>query len=68
MHIDGLPAHMSVKMPEPLETGVTESCELLCGCWDLNPGPLGEQPMLGRKPLSHLASLPLIFILILLCL
>ena len=26
-------------------TGVTESCELPCGCWDLNPGPLEEQPV-----------------------
>ena len=21
---------------------VTDSCELLCGCWELNPGPLEE--------------------------
>jgi hypothetical protein len=21
-------------------------CELLCACWDLNPGPLEEQPVL----------------------
>ena len=25
------------------ETGVTESCELPCGCWESNPGPLKEQ-------------------------
>lgn len=24
--------------------GVSDSCELLCGCWELNPGPLVEQP------------------------
>ena len=27
-------------------TGVTDSCELPCGCWELNPGPLEEQPVL----------------------
>ena len=26
--------------------GVTDSCELPCGCWELNPGPLVEQPVL----------------------
>ena len=24
-------------------TRVTNSCELPCGCWELNPGPLQEQ-------------------------
>jgi hypothetical protein len=28
------------------ETGATETCELACGCWKLNPGPLEEQPVL----------------------
>ena len=27
-------------------TGVTDSCELPCGCWELNLCPLGEQPAL----------------------
>lgn len=27
-------------------TGVTGSCELLCECWELNPGPVEEQPVL----------------------
>ena len=27
-------------------TGVTDSCELPCGCWELNPGPLEEQSVL----------------------
>jgi hypothetical protein len=27
-------------------TGVIDSCELPCGCWEVNPGPLEEQPML----------------------
>ena len=26
-------------------TRITDSCELPCGCWDLNIGPLEEQPM-----------------------
>ena len=26
-------------------TGDTDSCELTCGCWELNPGPLKEQPV-----------------------
>jgi len=27
-------------------TGVTDSCELPCECWELNPSPLEEQPVL----------------------
>ena len=27
-------------------TGVTDSCELPYGCWELNSGPLEEQPVL----------------------
>jgi hypothetical protein len=27
-------------------TGVTDRCELPCGCWELSPGPLEEQPVL----------------------
>ena len=27
-------------------TAVTDSCELLCWCWALNPGPLEEEPVL----------------------
>ena len=26
-------------------TGVIDSCELSYGCWELNPGPLEEQPV-----------------------
>jgi hypothetical protein len=29
-----------------LETGVTDSCELPCGCWETNPGSLEEQKVL----------------------
>jgi hypothetical protein len=28
------------------ESRVTDACESLCGCWELNPGPLQEQPVL----------------------
>jgi hypothetical protein len=27
-------------------TGVADRCELPCGCWELNSGPLEEQPVL----------------------
>jgi hypothetical protein len=27
-------------------TGVVNGCEPVCGCWELNPGPLQEQPVL----------------------
>lgn len=27
-------------------TGVTDGWELPCGCWDMNPDPLQEQPVL----------------------
>ena len=27
-------------------TGATDSCELPCGCWELNLGPPREQPVL----------------------
>ena len=34
-------------------TGVTDSCELLCGCWSLNLGPLQEkQVLLTAEPSS----------------
>lgn len=33
-------------------TGVRDSHVLSCGCWDLNPGPLTEQPvLLATQPL-----------------
>ena len=28
------------------ETAVTDTCELPCGCWELSPGPLDQQPVL----------------------
>ena len=27
-------------------TGIKDSCKSQCGCWESNPGPLGEQYML----------------------
>lgn len=29
-----------------LEIGITDGCELLCGCWELNLGSLECKPML----------------------
>ena len=40
-------------------TGVTNSCEMSCGCWELNPDPLVKQPVflashrVARKDLGH---------------
>jgi len=31
---------------ESLRTGFIDNCELLCGFWDLKPGPLEEQPVI----------------------
>jgi hypothetical protein len=38
-------------------TGVTDNCELLCGCWELNSAPLEEQPVLLTAEPSSLQSL-----------
>lgn len=35
-----------------LGTEITGSCELLCGCWKLNLGPLEEQPVILTDKLS----------------
>lgn len=29
----------------PFRTGVADGCELSCGHWELNPGPLNKQPV-----------------------
>jgi hypothetical protein len=39
-------------------TGVRNNCELSCGCWELYPGPLEEQPVFltaepSLQPLNH---------------
>lgn len=36
---------IGVRVSGPLGTGVTDSCELPCGYWELNPSPLEEQPV-----------------------
>ena len=33
-------------------TGITDGCELPCGRWELNPGPLEEQAVLLTTELS----------------
>ena len=42
-------------------TGVTDSCELPCGCWGLNPGPLEEQPVVLTAEPSLQLDLNLFF-------
>ena len=39
------------------DLGVTDSCELPCGCWELNPGPLEKQSMLRSTEPSLQPSL-----------
>jgi len=46
MGISVLPACMSGEGVRASGTGVIDSCELPCGCWDLNLGLLEEQPAL----------------------
>ena len=41
------PSCMSVKVSDPPETRLTDKCELPCGCWELNLGPLGEREVLS---------------------
>lgn len=49
MVIGVLPAYMSVS--DSPGTGITNSSVLSCGCWELNPVPLEEQPVLSTtKP------------------
>ncbi|KAL6040702.1 hypothetical protein STEG23_006982, partial [Scotinomys teguina] len=38
-------------------TGVTDSCELLYGCWELNPGPLQEQDISSHPSLHSPSTL-----------
>ena len=39
-----------------LHPGVRDNCRLLCGCWELNPGPLEEHAVLlnAQPPLQPL--------------
>jgi hypothetical protein len=40
------------------EAGVTDHCELPCGCWESNPGYL-QEPHLGHLSLHPQVSTPL---------
>lgn len=53
--------HIHISYSETPEEGVeshgarvTVSCELLCGCWKLNPGPLEKKPALCKLSLLSL--------------
>lgn len=39
--------HMLEEGVRSPETGVTESCDLLCECWGVNPGSLERQPVIS---------------------
>jgi hypothetical protein len=45
MCIGVLPAGMFEGARSP-RIGATDSCELSCRCWELNPSPMEEQPEL----------------------
>lgn len=38
---------------DPLELELTGNCELPCMCWELNLGPLEEQPVYSTMELSQ---------------
>ena len=40
-----LPVFMPVSQERAPDL-ITDACEPPCGCWELNSGPLGEQPVL----------------------
>ena len=48
--------HVYLQRPEEGDrspgTRVMDSCEIPCGCWELNPGLLEEQPVLLTFELS----------------
>jgi len=46
MCIGVLLVYMSVRGCWIQELELTDGCEPPCGCWELNPGPLEEQPVL----------------------
>ena len=46
-------------------TGVTDSCELPCGCWELNPGALEEQAvLLTTEPSLQLIVFSFVFVFV----
>ena len=53
MCIGALPVCISEGVRSP-RTEATDRCELPRGCWELNPGPLEEQPVfLTTEPSVH---------------
>lgn len=52
MHVQNLQeSEEGIRSPRP---GATYGCELPYGCWEQNPGPLDEQPVLSNA--EHLSS------------
>lgn len=43
---------VGVKVSRTLTISAKDCCELLCGCWECNPGSLDEQPVLLAPELS----------------
>lgn len=43
---------------DPAGAGVTDGCEMPCGCLELNPVLLQEQSVFLTDLLSHLSTLP----------
>jgi hypothetical protein len=54
MRIDVLPAYLYCEGVISPGTGVSDSCELPCGCRELNPGPSGR----ADGALTHQAISP----------
>jgi hypothetical protein len=46
LHLCAVPAEAKREHLGSLGTGVTVSCKLLCGCWELNLDPLQEPQVL----------------------
>jgi hypothetical protein len=43
----------SLRLHNSPVTGVTDNCELQCGCWESNLGPLQVQPVLSTPKPPH---------------
>lgn len=51
-HVSMVPTESRSVLDSP-RTGVKDSCELLCGFWELNPGPLeGKSVLLTAEPIE----------------
>jgi hypothetical protein len=56
MYVSDLSSHTQKRESDPIRDG----CEPLCGCWELNSGPLEQQPaLLTTEPSLHLMILNL---------